>query len=405
MERSPGDVDPVDRGEDPPRTLREFAAHIGIDPGEADRAAADGTLGLLIVDHTVVPEPGVYTQEEVVSRSGLGADAQRFWRALGFPDPDPDDRAFSQVDMEMLQMVDAMLRLQLIERDVALQLARVIGSSMQRIAQAQIDAIEARIDTEMPLGDGAEQLAVERSSMLLPTMPRVLEYAWRRHLQGAARRRMVRDHLAGDGQEAVCVGFADLVGFTALSQQLDDHGLAAVVERFESTAYDVVTDHGGRVVKMIGDEVMFEVADPAAAVEVGLQLADAFHDDEAVSDVRVGIAYGPALAREGDLFGPTVNLAARLVGIAYAGSVVISAEVRDALADDDRCRFRSLRGRHLKHIGRVQLYTVRRASDTGETMAERATRRRGVLRDRVNQLVERTGPGLSVARDADGEEE
>ena len=149
--------------------------------------------------------------------------------------------------------------------------------------------------------------------MLLPTVPRVLEYAWRRHVQVAARRRMVRDAMASDGQPAVCVGFADLVGFTALSQQLDDSELAAVVDRFEATAYDIVGGRGGRVVKMIGDEVMFEVADPAAGVEIALDLADAYHGDESVSDVRVGVAYGPVLAREGDLYGPTVNLASRMV--------------------------------------------------------------------------------------------
>jgi adenylate cyclase len=387
-----------------PRTLRELAESLGIDPAEADRAGADGTLGLLIVEHVVVPEPGVYTEAEVLARSGLGADAKRFWRALGFPEPAPDERIFSQVDLEMLQVLDAMLRLELIETDVALQLARVIGSSMQRVAQSQIDAIEARVDAELTEVD--EQLAVQRAGMLMPTVPRVLEYAWRRHVQSATRRRMVRDHLAADGQQARCVGFADLVGFTSLSQQLDDADLAAVVNSFETTAYDIVAEHNGRVVKMIGDEVMFEVDNPAAGVEIALDLADAFHRAELVSDVRVGLAYGPALAREGDLYGPTVNLAARLVGIAYAGAVVTSAEVREALGDDARFHFRSLRARHLKHIGRVQLHTVRRAGDTAESMAERARRRRGLLRDRVTELVEKAVPALvSSSSDADEKDE
>ncbi len=110
---------------------------------------------------------------------------------------------------------------------------------------------------------------MQRTSMLLPTIPKVLEYSWRRHLQSAARRSMVRDAMAAGGQAAVTVGFADLVGFTALSQQLDDHQLAAVVDRFETTAYDIVAEHGGRIVKMIGDEVMFEVDDPVVGVELG----------------------------------------------------------------------------------------------------------------------------------------
>jgi adenylate cyclase len=395
-----------------PRTLHDLAQSLGIDPVDAARAEADGTLGLLIVDHMVVPEPGVYTHDDVVVRSGLGEDSIKFWRALGFPDPAPEDRAFSQMDLEMLQMVDAILRLELIEQDVALQLVRVIGSSIERIAQSHIDAIEARIDADAAAAasdadptseEDLVQLAVQRSSLLLPTVPRVLEYAWRRHVQVAARRRMVRDAMAADGQAAVVVGFADLVGFTALSQQLDDAELADVVDRFEATAYDVVGRHGGRVIKMIGDEVMFEAADPATGIEIGLDLADAFHEDDSVSDVRVGVAYGPALAREGDLYGPTVNLASRMVGIAYAGAVVTSTDVRELLDGDERYAWKSLRGRYLKHIGRVQLHAVRRSSDTTEGIAERARRRRGLIRDRVASIVDKTLPG-GGAGDDDEEE-
>jgi adenylate cyclase len=387
----PADVESVVSGLTPldhePKTLHELAVSVGIGADDIERATADGTLGLLIVDHLVVPEPGVYTQSEMEARSGLGLEARRFWRALGFPDPDPDDRVFSQMDLEMLQLVDAMLRLDLVDRETALQIARVIGSSMERVAQSQIDSIEARVD-----GDGAfdeEELAVQRTSMLLPTIPRVLEYAWRRHLQSAARRSLVRDTMAAGGQQVVTVGFADLVGFTALSQQLDDHELAEVVDRFEATAYDLVAERGGRVVKMIGDEVMFEVADVVVGVDLALDLADAYHHDDSVSDVRVGIACGPVLRREGDLYGPTVNLASRVVGIAYAGSVVASGDVREALEGDERFAWKSLRTRYLKGLGRVQLHAVRRADDVAEGFAERARRRRGQMVDRVTDLVER----------------
>ena len=179
---------------DGPQTLRELAESIGISPEEIDRTEADGTLGLLVVDRLAVPEPGIYTQAEMDDLSGLGEEARRFWRALGFPDPDPEERVFSQMDVEMLQLVDAMLRLELVEPDTALQVTRVIGSSIERVAQAQVDAIEARINDDDSSTD--ERLAVLRASMLLPTIPRVLEYSWRRHFQSAARRSMVRDSMA-----------------------------------------------------------------------------------------------------------------------------------------------------------------------------------------------------------------
>lgn len=376
-----------------PKTLRDYAAAMGIPAADIDNADADGTLGLLIVERTVVGVGPLYTYEEMAERSGLDDDARRYWRALGFPDPEPGERIFDDRDLESMQLLATMLRLELLQDDVALQLARVIGSSMQRVAQSQIDAIEARIDLDL---DGDEELAIERARMLLPTVPRMLEYTWRRHVQSAARRRMVREHLADEGHLTRSVGFADLVNFTALSQEVDDVTLGTVVDRFETIAYDIVSQHGGRVVKMIGDEVMFEVADPGAAVEIGLDLADAFHRDDMMSDVRVGIAHGSALAREGDLFGPTVNLASRLVGIAYAGAVVVSDDVRNALADDERFRWKSLRGRNLKHIGRVQVHNVRRLEDTNESMAERARRRRGLLKVRVSDLVEKSLPTLAA---------
>ena len=112
----------------------------------------------------------------------------------------------------------------------------------------------------------------------------------------------------------MAVGFADMVGFTMLSQHLSDRELAAVVSRFEELAHDIVTSMGGRVVKMIGDEAMFVVSSAADAARIGLALAEAYADDDLLSDVRVALAIGPVLVQDGDFYGPVVNLASRLVG-------------------------------------------------------------------------------------------
>ena len=371
-------------------TLRELVAALGVSENEIDKAAADGTLGLLAIDHLILADQNPrFTQQEVENITGLDQESARFWRALGFPDPGPNDRLFSDFDVEMLKLVHQLVETGLIERDEALQMTRVIGSSMARIASAQIDAIENKVD-EPTYVDGTEP-AVLRARFLIPAMPQILEYTWKRHLQSAARRRMIREAGAADGGYSQTVGFADLVGFTALSQQLNDHELAAIVDRFEATAYDIIGALGGRVVKMIGDEVMFAVDDVDKGLEIALSLAEAYHDDESLSDVRVGLACGPVLEREGDLFGPVVNLASRIVSIAYAGSVVVAAEVYDALADDDRVRWKSLRTRQLKDIGRVQLWAVRRVGDDFERegVRERARRRRGAIRDKVTELVDR----------------
>jgi len=156
--------------------------------------------------------------------------------------------------------------------------------------------------------------------------------------------------------------------FTLLSQHLDDRELADVVRRFEEISHDIVTGLGGRVVKMIGDEVMFVVNDVADAARIGLDLADAYSDDELLSDVRVGLASGPVLLRDGDYFGPTVNLAHRIVNIGNPGTVLISDEFHTALLEEapDEFTAQPLRPRLLKDLGRVQLWWAGRAGEVAD---------------------------------------
>jgi adenylate cyclase len=146
------------------------------------------------------------------------------------------------------------------------------------------------------------------------------------HLETAIRRlREARSDLVL-GTARVTVGFVDLVGFTALSHRFSPREFVDVVERFEETAYDTVAARDGRVVKLIGDEVMFVVRDPAAACEVALTLVDRFADDPAVTP-RGGLAWGDLLYRGGDYYGPTVNLAARVAQIAVPGELLVTNDV------------------------------------------------------------------------------
>nr|WP_249420029.1 adenylate/guanylate cyclase domain-containing protein [Rhabdothermincola salaria] len=235
-------------------------------------------------------------------------------------------------------------------------------------------------------------------------MPQVLEFVWRRQLAAAARRRVLRGAVPGE-TPPVCVGFADLVGFTAQTQQLDQAALARVVGRFESIAYDVVARHGARVVKTIGDEVMFVADDVRTGAELALELARSYREDPNLSDVRVGLATGPVLERDGDVYGHTVNLASRIVSIAYPGSVVVGPAVHQALADDGRFDFTSLRHHYLKDIGRVALWRLQRSGDSYEgayrTAREGRSARRRVLQDRWRErdrsLRERAAGGLAGA--------
>lgn len=374
---------------------------------EAIRAAlADDVVDLLAVDVLILPSRRAYTPLQLSEETGLPLDAlKQLWRALGFLDPADDDPVLTETDVAAARDLQRLLALGVTELDAALQLARVIGSSMARVAEASLlrgaDALGADDDSVLA-ADAFASVAAET----IPAMARLLEFVWRRHTQAVARRTVgLRSASRQSGVGPVlCVGFADMVGFTFLSQHLHDDELARVVRRFEEISFDIVGAHGGRVVKTIGDEVMFVVDDPLSAARIAVGLAEAYADDELLSDVRVGLASGSVLVRDGDYFGPTVNLASRIVQIADPGSVLVSDDFHRLVEQVEPAEFtgRPLHPRSLKDVGRVQLWSCRRVVDEDDTTREvrrRARRERLArvlgdleeLRDAGQRFI--TGPG------------
>jgi adenylate cyclase len=393
VSREPG-LDPASLGDDAVAAVRDMLLGLGCTPAELAEAEREGTLPLLAVERLMVPEAAAHDLATVCERTGLDADQViHLWRTLGYPVPRPDELAFTDADVDILAEIGHLLAGDVASTDLVLQMSRVIGSSMARIASSQVDAISARV-TGSPRAvvraddpELTDERIVVSAAALLPIVPRVLAATWRRHLQAAIRRRLTIVE-AGQGHMGV-VGFADLVGFTALSQQVGDDELAAIVDQFEQLAFDVVTAQGGRVVKMIGDEVMFTVDAANAAAQIGLALAEGTRGADELSDLRVGLAAGRLLEREGDLYGPVVNLASRITSIAFPGTIVVSESVRDQLEEREEYRLRSMRARYLKDIGRVPLWVLRRAAPAESRFAER----RRALRDAVKARVDPDGTG------------
>ncbi|MDA8058280.1 MAG: hypothetical protein M0032_09980 [Actinomycetota bacterium] len=384
--------------------VRALLLDLGTSPEEIDQAVADDVVDLLVVDRLLVPAERRLTQTEIAARTGFPAEqARRVWRALGFLDVDDDAAVFTELDVEAVELFQSMVSLGLVDLDGAVQTARVIGSSMARIAEAE--TMPGSTPILVPSGDSvvdADQFA-RNAGASLPAMARLLEYVWRRHLQVATRRAMLlRVRGAGKGVTPdLVVGFADMVGYTLLSQHLRYDELAAVVSRFEEVAHDTVTARGGRVVKMIGDEAMFVVEDPVSAADVGMALAEAYADDELLSDVRVAMAMGPVLAQDGDFYGPVVNLASRMVGIARPGTVLVSDELHDALeaVSDHPFELRALRPRTVKDIGRVQIWRLARTEEAAEE-DRRFSPRWERVGDVVREREQRWGRGAAVVADA-----
>jgi adenylate cyclase len=387
-----------EHGDGPDDPRREAALHHvrellhlhGATDEEIDQAIADDVLDLFVFDRVLVPSRRRYTRGEVAEMTGVNLDSLvRFWRALGFPNVSDDERSFTDLDLEAVRLFQGMQALGAARTDTALQLARVIGSSMSRIAEAEL------VPANLSSGEYDTVIAADEfasvADVTIPAMARLLEFVWRRQVAAVIRRTMMsRRHGVAPGESPVlAVGFADMVGFTLLSQHLTDSELADVVRRFEELSHDIVTGLGGRVVKMIGDEVMFVVDSAADAARIGLDLADAYADDELLSDVRVGLALGPVLLREGDYFGTTVNLAHRIVNIGNPGTVLISEEFRGALLDlvPDEFTTKPLRPRLLKDLGRVQLWWLGRAGQEADGTGAAADLRRNVRWERLSEVL------------------
>src|SRR5262249_16339191 len=189
-------------------------------------------------------------------------------------------------------------------------LGRVMGFPLARIADAVVSMFLVNVEGPLLKAHGTElELAQAnlRATEAAEVVPAVLQSVFRAHLEEAIR----RSRLAREGRSIdtvrMAVGFVDLVGFTTLSRRMEPRELADMVERFESTAHEVATAKDGRIVKLIGDEVMFVAVDAAAACDIALTLVERFAGDPTVTP-RGGLAHGELLNRGGDYYGPVVNL-------------------------------------------------------------------------------------------------
>jgi adenylate cyclase len=332
-----------------------------------------------------------FTSLEVAREAGVDPeDAWLFWRALGFPRVPSDERAFTRQDVAMLRAAREVLAREDAEPEILLQITRVSGQALARMVGAQALPISAAIKEAMRAPDKtdaeATDVVVSATEALLAAVEPFLSYAWRRHLLAAVSQVAASaERTIGDEAE-LTIGFADLVDFTAVSQQLTHREIARTVDRFVHLAYEHIPEHGGRIVKMIGDEVMFSTAEAEAAVEIALSLVEACAGDEVLPHVRVGLASGPTLAWEGDVYGPVVNLASRLVNVARPGTVLVSEELAGQLGNVGSIVIREVPRQNLKGIGKMRPRVVRRAPAADEAKQARrgadveptrADRRRG----------------------------
>ena len=302
--------------------------------------------------------------DEVAAASQMDpALISKTWRAAGFPEPDPDAnvRTFSQRDVELFTIMRA--GSDFLGEDVTIQLARVLGAAAARVADAAVSAFVVNV-VPRALEDDPSGLELSRANVesmtLLEGVTRAFDTLLRHQIQRGFR---PLDANATEGVDLVrrSVGFVDLVDSTAWTRQLELPALSVALSTFESTASEIVVGHGGRVVKLTGDGLMYVANDPTTATEIALALVDAFADHESLPPLRAGIATGDVLARDGDFSGAVVNLASRAVNVARPSTVLVDPETRNELEESAVFSCRTAGAFKLKGFdGRVRLTRVKR---------------------------------------------
>jgi adenylate cyclase len=302
-----------------------------------------------------------YTRLDAIRAAGVSEDfARRLWRALGFPHVPDGVVAFTEGDVAALAGVAGLRSAGPLDEEVTLRMVRAVGQTMARLAKWQVDIlVETMTDPLEPLDPEKLRAVTAGAETRLAELEPLITHAWRRQL-AAVGGRLLASQDTEELQTRAAVGFADLVAFTRTSRDLDERELARLVERFEETASDVVAEHGGRLVKTLGDEVLFSADTARTGAEIGLSVAEAVREDEGIPDVRVGMAYGPVLPLRGDVFGTTVNLASRLTTMARPGTALVDAGMAGELRADDAYDLTRIARRRAHGLGMVQPYVLRR---------------------------------------------
>lgn len=299
------------------------------DPSALDRAAFVDLL-----EERLIGAPRTLRRAEVAAAAEVSPETTaQMWRALGFVNARDEDVVFTEKDVEAMRAVTEIVQNRELDETTAVGLARAIGRSTDRMAMWALQLITDMVNGDQGMGVDSQvaQLSAERTVELADELAPLVDYAWRRNLAVAISRMIADSEPESHVGVVRTIGFADLVNFTQLVRQLSERELAALVQRFEALASDVVSNWGGAIVKTVGDEVLFSHTTVEGAVGIAFDLLDLAAADDLIPRMRVGLATGRVLARLGDVYGTTVNRASRLTGAAAPGTVLVDQDVAAAV--------------------------------------------------------------------------
>jgi adenylate cyclase len=343
--------------------LEELLAE-GVSLDELKRAVAEDRLVLLRVERALGTER--YSAREVAQRTGMPLElVLRHRQALGLPTPDPDERLFTDEDLDAVQRLKAFVDAGLPE-DGLLEVTRVLGEGLARVAATVRPLVG---DAFLHAGDSERELSARYAlvnEQLAPQLGAVMQRILNMHLREQIRSTAIGAAELASGRLAggtrMSIAFADLVGFTKLGERVPAEELGAVAGRLAVLATEVAHPPV-RLVKTIGDAAMLVSPDPGPLLDAALTLVDAAEaEGEEFPRLRAGVATGEVLGHAGDWYGSPVNLASRITSIARSGSVVTETATREAAADHDHWHWSTLPPRRIKGVeGAVPLFRARAA--------------------------------------------
>ncbi|WP_228282779.1 adenylate/guanylate cyclase domain-containing protein [Brevibacterium atlanticum] len=319
----------------------------------------------------------VLDRREAAKLGGISTvSARKMWRALGMSQAKETDKAYTVSDAHALRIWAKPVADGLIDQTTALSLARAIGQTTDRLVVWQMETLVEFLTEEKGLTDPeARRDALQVVEDMIDPLQKMLTYSWRRNLADVMGRLNVNvsDGLAMDNRQgwydssmplARAVGFIDLVSFTRLSQQMEPRQLADMVQEFQGMAYNIVATGGGRVIKTVGDEVFFAASTPLAGAEIAMTLMERVTAAEDLPQARVGFVWGRVLSRLGDIFGSSVNLAARLTAVAEPGTIFTDEETARVLSASDDYVFEPRQSISLHGLGETSVGEMKRGTAT-----------------------------------------
>jgi len=304
-----------------------------------------GALSLAFLDAPVMdlPERLDRSYEQLAADRGVPMSfVHALHQSLGFAAPEPGDRA-GEDDATMLEVAE-LFRGAGVGDDATLRLLAVYADNLRRVAKAEADYYETNIERHFRAAGLDERQLIELGTQLgdrvIGLLERVLlmvyrrrrEHVWTEHAINHVEEALESSGLQQRVAQPPAICFVDLTGYTRLTEERGDEAAAEVAGRLIALVNDISRRRGGRPVRWLGDGGMFYFREPGTAVVAGLDLVERAPVVD-LPPVHVGIHTGPVISQDGDVYGGTVNLAARIASYAQAGQVVVSEETAHRSGD------------------------------------------------------------------------